>query len=48
MRASNTMINRAEAHPNVTLHYNTAVDDAFGDSVLQGLNLVDTKTGKTR
>ncbi|MEW5302821.1 MAG: hypothetical protein WDW36_005566 [Sanguina aurantia] len=48
MRASNTMINRAEAHPNVTLHYNTAVDDAFGDSVLQGLNLVDTKTGATR
>ena len=39
------MQDRAAAHPKVTIHYNTAVEDAFGDGVLQGLTTVNTATG---
>lgn len=45
LRASGAMQDRVMKHPQVTVHFNTAVDDAYGDSTLQGLNLVNTKTG---
>jgi thioredoxin reductase len=35
MRASKAMADRASSHPKVQVHYNTAVEDAFGSSVLE-------------
>jgi thioredoxin reductase len=32
----------------VTVHFNTGVEDAFGDNVLEGLHLVDNATGDKR
>jgi thioredoxin reductase (NADPH) len=32
----------------VTVHFNTGVEDAFGDNVLEGLHLVDNATGEKR
>jgi thioredoxin reductase (NADPH) len=47
MRASKAMQDRVLRHPNVTVHLNTGIEDAYGDDkAMQGLNLVDTKTGR--
>lgn len=35
MRASKAMADRASSHPMVQVHYNTGVEDAYGDGVLQ-------------
>lgn len=35
MRASKAMADRASSHPRVQVHHNTAVDDAYGDGVLE-------------
>lgn len=49
MRASKAMQDRVLRHPNVTVHLNTGIEDAYGDDkAMQGLNLVDTKTGQER
>lgn len=49
MRASKTMRDRVLAHSGITVHYNTAVADAYGDGYgLQGLRLVDTVDGAKR
>lgn len=48
LRASKAMADRVLAHPKVTVHWNTAVDDAFGGDLLTGLRLRDTVTGATR
>lgn len=32
----------------VTVHFNTAIEDACGGSVMEGLHLVDTATGEKR
>lgn len=49
MRASKTMRDRVLLHANITVHYNTAVADAYGDADgLQGLRLVDTVDGVKR
>ena len=49
MRASKTMRDRVLQHSGITVHYNTAVADAFGDGDgLQGLRLVDTVDGSKR
>lgn len=49
MRASKTMQNRVLQHPNITVHYNTQVHDAFGDADgLKGLELFDTNSGDKR
>lgn len=49
MRASKTMRDRVLQHAGITVHYNTAVADAFGDGDgLQGLRLVDTVDGAKR
>jgi thioredoxin reductase (NADPH) len=44
MRASKAMADRASAHPRVTVHYNTAVDDAYGGEVLE-VRVVDPGRG---
>lgn len=33
------------ATPRVTVHYNTGVDDAYGDAVLGGLKIKDVASG---
>eukprot|EP00667_Euglena_gracilis_P004862 EG_transcript_4888 len=48
LRASKAMADRASNHRNITIHYNTAVEDAYGDSTLAGLHLKNTVTGETR
>ncbi|GIM15861.1 hypothetical protein Vretimale_18552, partial [Volvox reticuliferus] len=48
MRASKAMQDRTLANPNVTVHLNTGVEDAFGGEVLEGLKLFDTHTGEKR
>lgn len=48
MRASKAMQDRAAAHPKVTIHYNTQVEDAYGDKALEGLTLVDSVNGEKR
>jgi Pyridine nucleotide-disulphide oxidoreductase len=49
MRASKTMQARVLQHPNITVHYNTGVSDAYGDADgLKGLELVDSRTGEKR
>ncbi|GIL65683.1 hypothetical protein Vafri_19341 [Volvox africanus] len=48
MRASKAMQDRTLANPNVTVHLNTGVEDAFGGEVLEGLKLFDTRTGEKR
>lgn len=50
MRASKAMQDRVLSNPKITVHLNTAVEDAFGDSkgVMTGLRLVDTVTGEKR
>ena len=47
LRASGAMADRVAANPKVTIHLNTAVEDAEGDGKgMTGLRLVDTKTGE--
>eukprot|EP00884_Botryococcus_braunii_P002407 jgi/Botrbrau1/12167/Bobra.0186s0075.1 len=49
LRASGAMQDRVKENPKITLHLNTEVVDAFGDSKkMQGLELVDTVTGEKR
>jgi thioredoxin reductase (NADPH) len=45
------MAARAAAHPSITIHLNTGVEDAHGDAAgaaLGGLDLLDTATGERR
>lgn len=50
MRASKAMQDRVLSNPKITVHLNTAVEDAFGDSkgVMTGLHLIDTVTEEKR
>ncbi|PSC75479.1 thioredoxin-disulfide reductase [Micractinium conductrix] len=49
MRASGAMQTRVLDHPNVTVHLNTEIDNAYGDDTgMKGLHLRDAKTGETR
>lgn len=50
MRASKAMQDRVLANSQITVHYNTAVEDAFADKkgAMAGLRLVDTATGEKR
>ena len=40
------MADRTTSCKDVTVHYNVAVEDAYGDNLLSGLHLMNTKTGK--
>jgi thioredoxin reductase (NADPH) len=51
LRASAALAARARAHPRVSIHFHTAVEDAEPDArgtAMGGLRLVDTRTGDTR
>ncbi|KAL6751485.1 hypothetical protein V8C86DRAFT_3015235 [Haematococcus lacustris] len=48
LRASKAMADRCLANPLITVHFNTGVEDAEGNGVLAGLQLVDTQTGEKR
>ena len=45
LRASKAMADRAASCKAVTVHYNVAVEDAYGDNLLSGLHLINTKSG---
>ncbi len=45
LRASKAMADRASANSNITIHYNTQVQDAEGNGVLSALQLTNAKTG---
>lgn len=44
LRASKAMQDRVLANPNITVRFNTGVQDAFGNGVLAGLTIYDTRT----
>ncbi|KAL4428113.1 hypothetical protein ABPG75_002202 [Micractinium tetrahymenae] len=47
MRASGAMQDRVLSNPNITVHFNTEVDDAYGDDAgMKGLHLRNSKTGE--
>lgn len=46
MRASKAMQHRVENTPNLTVLYNTEVDEVIGDQVVDGLRMVNNQTGE--
>ena len=50
MRASKAMQERVLANSNITVHYNTSVEDAFADKkgAMAGLHLINTETGEKK
>lgn len=46
MRASKAMQHRVENTPNLTVLYNTEVDEVIGDQVVEGLRVVNNQTGE--
>jgi len=47
-RGSKIMVDRAQAHPKIQIHYNTKVEEVLGDARVEGLRLSDTRTGDER
>jgi len=45
MRASKAMQHRVENTPNITVLYNSEVDEVIGDQVVDGLRIVNNQTG---
>lgn len=48
LRASKTMQDRAINHPKITVHWHTEPVDVYGDDLMQGMKLRDTRTGEER
>jgi thioredoxin reductase (NADPH) len=46
-RASPIMLEKAKKNPKISFLTNKAVDSFYGDTVLKGIKLIDTKTNKT-
>jgi len=46
MRASKAMQHRVNSLPNIDLRYNSEVDEVLGDQVVEGLRIVNNKTGE--
>jgi thioredoxin reductase (NADPH) len=46
MKASKAMQHRVENTPNLTVLYNSEVDEVIGDQVVDGLRIVNNKTGE--
>lgn len=46
MRASKAMQHRVNSLKNIEIRYNTEVDEVLGDQVVEGLRMVNNKTGK--
>ena len=47
-RASKILVDRAQAHPKIEIHPNTAVEEVLGESKVDGLLLTDTLSGDER
>ena len=47
-RGSKIMVDRANTHPKIEVHTNTAVDEVLGSAKVSGLRLRDTLTDETR
>ncbi len=45
MKASKAMQHRVTNTPNITVHYNTEVDEVLGDMVVEGLRMKNNQTG---
>jgi thioredoxin reductase (NADPH) len=45
-RASKAMVHRVENTPNLTVHFNTEVDEVLGDQVVEGLRMINNVTGE--
>jgi thioredoxin reductase (NADPH) len=45
LRASKAMQDRTLENKKITVHFNIAVEDAYGESLLEGLHMYSTKTG---
>lgn len=48
MRASKAMQHRVENTPNLTVLYNTEVDEVLGEQVVEGLRVVNNQTGEKK
>jgi len=46
MRASKAMQHRVDSLPNIDMRYNSEVDEVLGDQVVEGLRIVNNKTGE--
>lgn len=46
MRASKAMQHRVETTPNIEVKYNTEIDEVLGAKVVEGVRVVNNKTGK--
>jgi len=46
MRASKAMQHRVKNTPNLEVKYNTEIDEVLGESVVEGVRVVNNKTGK--
>jgi len=46
MRASKAMQNRVNRIDNIEIHYNTEIDEVLGDKVVEGVRVVNNKTGE--
>lgn len=46
MRASKAMQHRVNSLPNLEIRYNTEVDEVLGEQVVEGLRMVNNKTGE--
>jgi len=46
MRASKAMQHRVETTPNIEVRYNTEIDEVLGAKVVEGVRVVNNKTGK--
>lgn len=46
MRASKAMQHRVNNLPNIEIRYNTEVDEVLGEQVVEGLRVVNNKTGE--
>jgi thioredoxin reductase (NADPH) len=46
MRASKVMQRRVIDTPNIKLQYNTEIDEVIGDMVVEGLRMINNKTGE--
>ena len=47
LRASKAMQDRTTSSKAITVHYNMAVEDAYGENLLAGLHVYNTKTGRS-
>jgi len=48
MRASKAMQHRVNAKENITVLYNTEVDEVIGEQVVDGLRMVNNQTGEKK